>query len=87
MLNNFHLLSDYAKRKHFEVTFFKLPYYSIAKWNRHKGDPMPQVFTNDDQTLRAIVKKVNDAIKQINLEIGKHLPVFALFVFLVSRDV
>ena len=37
---------------------------------------MPQVFTNDDQTLCATVKKVNDTIKEINLENGKHSPVF-----------
>ena len=37
---------------------------------------MPQVFQNDDHTLCAIVKKVNNAIKEINLENGKHSPVF-----------
>ena len=76
MIDNFHLLSDYAKRKKFEVTFFEIPYYSITEWNRYKGDPMPQVFQNDDHTLCAIVKKVNNAIKEINLENGKHSPVF-----------
>ena len=57
MIDNFHLLSDYAKRKNFEVTFFELPYYSMTEWNRYKGDPMPQVFQKDDHTLCAIVKR------------------------------
>ena len=57
LIDNFYLLSEYAKRKHVEVTFFELPYYSITEWNWHKGDPMPQVFKNDDHTLCAIVKR------------------------------
>ena len=77
VLTRYHLLSNFARRKHFEVTFLEIPIFSITEWNRFKGDPVPEVFNNDDKDLRATLEKVNCEIREINRGNGKYSPVFS----------
>ena len=77
VLARFHLLSSFARRKHFEDTFLEILIFSITEWNRFKGDPVPEVFNNDNKDLRATLKKVNCEIREINRGNRKYSPVFS----------
>ena len=57
-----------------KVSFLEIPIYSIQKYNKEQGHKDPSVFSEQDETLKELVYKLNGKIRQINKDLGTHSP-------------
>ena len=53
-------------RPNVKIIFIAVPMYSIVEWNRNKGHPDPDTFTQNQYRLEKAITDLNMAIKEIN---------------------
>lgn len=73
---NLKFLRDNYVNDNVQLTFLKVPYYSISIWNKHRGHPTPDDFRSDDNTLNERIDAVNKYIEELNSEINAYSPQF-----------
>ncbi|CAG2207576.1 unnamed protein product [Mytilus edulis] len=61
-----------------KLTFLEVPHYSIVRWNTSKGHKNPELFTEQDITLRQQVEELNLKIHSLNSELGVHSPLLTV---------
>lgn len=74
--HNLHEFKRLCTGKHIQVTFLQVPYYSIQTYNAQKGHGNPDIFKKDDNTLTALIERVNDFIVNLNCEVNSYSPSF-----------
>ncbi|MEW8545261.1 MAG: hypothetical protein AB2693_17190 [Candidatus Thiodiazotropha sp.] len=74
--HNLNSLKKHCARKHIQVTFLHVPYYSIEAYNAQKGHENPVVFKNDDKILTDLIKRANSFINDLNCEVNSYSPKF-----------
>ena len=72
-LERFDLL---ARRKQFTFTLFEVPYYSIEEHNKCRNFRNPEIFKDDDITLKTTIEHINRRIAAINERNGTYSPSF-----------
>ena len=54
------------RRPSAKIVFLECPFYSIPKWNQHRGHPNPEIFNESQERLEKMVKELNDKIRELN---------------------
>lgn len=70
--NNLHEFKRLCTRKHIQVTFLQVPYYSTETYNAQKCHENPAIFKEDDKTLTALIERANNFIVNLNSELNSY---------------